>query len=95
LLEYILDFNDFYALYPIYAGIIVGLILKSIWVLVVDDSDIQSFSSKLELTIPSNDQQIQKMSRNLPNPLLVWLIKFIRNKSGTSEDLASFMFLFR
>ena len=91
MLEYIYEFADLYALSPIYVGIIIGLILKSLWVWAIDDTSVESFTTRLELTLSKNDRQIQRKSRNIPNPILVWMIKYIRNKSGSLDDLASFV----
>jgi hypothetical protein len=89
MLEFLFEFLDLYALYPIYAGIIIGFILNSLWVWATDESYYQ-VSNRLELTILASDRLLQKKSRDLPHPLLVWLIKFIRNKSGSTDEPVSF-----
>lgn len=86
LLEYILDFTNIYALYSLYAGLLIGLTLKLLLVWTLKNTNIDLITNKIEFSLTINDLQIQKKSRTIPNQLLVWIIKFVRNKTGTNDE---------
>ena len=86
LLELILDFTDIYTIYTLYVGLFLGLALKLIFIWTVNNTNIDILSKRKQFTFTIGDLQIQKKSRIVPNHLLVWIIKFIRNKSGTGDD---------
>lgn len=91
LLEYILDFTNIYTVYSLYAGILIGLSLKLLLVWTLKNTNIDLITNKVEFSLTINDLQIQKKSRIIPNQLLIWIIKFIRNKTGTNDETDTFM----
>ncbi|MGJ7921538.1 hypothetical protein [Neobacillus sp. LXY-4] len=93
MLEYILDFTDLYAVYSIYAGFVLGLLLKLFIVWSLKEANFELITKKIEFSLTINDFQIQKKSRIVPNHILVWIIKFIRNKTGTGDDKEASMII--
>lgn len=86
MLEYILDFSNSYGLYSIYAGLVLGLFIKLFLIWSLQEANIDLFTKKVQVKLTSNAIQIQRKSRVAPNQLLIWIIKFIRNKTGTGDD---------
>jgi hypothetical protein len=86
LLEYFLDFTNIYTVYSLYAGVILGISLKFLIEWSLKDTNIELITNKIEFTLTINDLQIQKKSRIIPNQLLIWIVKRIRNKCGTGDD---------
>lgn len=86
MLEYILDFSNSYALYSIYAGLVLGLLFKFFLVWSLQEANIDLFTKKVQVKLTIHDIKIQRKSRVSPNQILIWIIKFIRNKTGTGDD---------
>jgi hypothetical protein len=93
ILEYILDFTNTYALYSLYAGLVLGLLFKLYLVWSLTDTNIDLITKKIQFTLTIHDIKIQKKSRVFPNQILIWIIKFIRNKTGTGDDKEAHMIL--
>jgi hypothetical protein len=81
-----LDFSNIYTLYSIYFGLALGFLLKFIFVWSVKQPSIDLLTKRLEITLTNTDVRIQRKNRMLPNPLLIWISKFVRNKSGTGDE---------
>ncbi|NMD69944.1 hypothetical protein HHO41_06555 [Bacillus sp. DNRA2] len=86
MLEYLLDFTNTYALYSIYVGLVLGLLLKLWFDWSVKETSIDLLARKIQVKLTTHDIMIQRKSRVLPNRLLIWMIKYIRNKTGTGDD---------
>jgi hypothetical protein len=93
LIEYFLDFNNIYALYSVYTGIILGLSLKLFFDWAIKDANINILTNKIDFTLTINDLQLQKKSLTTQKDTIVWLIRFIRNKTGTGDEKEQEMIL--
>lgn len=94
MLEYILDFTNTYALYSIYVGLVLGLLLKLLIDWSIKETTIDLLAKKIQFKLTIHDIKLQKKSRVLPNQFLIWMIKYIRNKAGTSDDSDATMISF-
>lgn len=86
MLEFFLDFTEIYTIYSLYIGLVLGLSLKLLLVWTVNNTNIDIFSKSNQFTFTISDLQIQRKRRIVPNHLIVWMIKYIRNKTGTGDD---------
>ncbi len=93
MLDYFLDFANIYTLYSVYTGIILGLSLKLFFDWALKDANIKIITNKIEFSLTITDRKLQKKSLITPNDTIVWLIRFIRNKTGTGDEKEQSMIL--
>lgn len=94
LLDYLLDFTNTYALYSLYVGLVLGLLLKLFISWSLNETKLEIFSNKMNIKLTTHDIKIQKKSKILPNQMLLWIIKYIRNKTGSGDDTEPTMISF-
>lgn len=91
LLEFLLDITDIYTIYSLYVGLFLGLTIKLFIIWALKDANVELLSKKITYSIPLSDYQIQKKSRIAPKEIILWIIKYIRSRSGTGDDPDSVM----
>ncbi|MEW8987486.1 MAG: hypothetical protein AB2401_10885 [Bacillus sp. (in: firmicutes)] len=86
MLDYLLDFTNTYALYSLYVGLALGLLLRLFITWSLNETKLEILSNKINFKTTTYDIKIQSKSRVLPNHILLWIIKYIRNKTGTGDE---------
>lgn len=95
LIDGIMEFTDFSTIYTLYVGIVFGLTLKYFWRWKIGYSFVESLSTSSELAINiSSTSFIVKSFRSL-NPILHFIIRYVRKKYGSTDDPEDSHFLYQ
>lgn len=74
-----------------YTGIILGLSLKLFFNWAIKNANINIITKNIEFSLTLTDRKLQKKSLTIPIDTIVWLIRFIRNKTGTGDETEQLM----
>ncbi|MFD2445640.1 hypothetical protein ACFSO7_16895 [Bacillus sp. CGMCC 1.16607] len=86
ILELFGELTELNAIYAIYTGIILSLILKYIWTINFESWEDTSFANQSYEYKKNDHQIILKKFRTKSHLLFIWIIQIVRRKDATSSD---------